>query len=74
MTTLIRETVKAVWHITEDYPAVDGDYLVCFLKTDGNYGWPEVWSFTAREGWDCGFDVMPDGWPTHWCNIPMPRT
>ena len=38
MTTLTKQLVKANWHIIEDFPPRDGDYVVCFQTSDGSYG------------------------------------
>jgi hypothetical protein len=73
MTTLTKQQVKANWHILEDYPRVDGDYVVCFLTTDGEYGWPDIWYFSAREGWEPVAGTDHADQPTHWCELPFPR-
>ena len=71
--TLTKQMVHAHWMILEDYPSKDGMYVVCFLTDDGTYGWPDVWEFTARYGWEPQFEVEHDSQPTHWCNLPMPK-
>jgi hypothetical protein len=73
MTTLTKQQVKANWHILEDYPTRDDDYVVCFLTPDGEYGWPDIWYFSARGGWEPVSGVDHDGQPTHWCELPFPR-
>ena len=71
--TLTKQMVHAHWMILEDYPTKDGDYVVCFQTDDGTYGWPDVWEFTARVGWQPLFGQDHDVQPTHWCNLPMPK-
>jgi hypothetical protein len=73
MTTLTKQLVHANWHILEDWPKKDGEYIVCFLKDDGDYGWPEIWEFTARGGWEPLTDQDHEDQPSHWCDLPMPR-
>lgn len=72
MSTLTMQQVKAYWRILEDFPTKDGEYVVCFLKDNGDYGWPEIWEFSSREGWN---PVFGEGnvQPSHWCELPMPR-
>lgn len=65
--------VHAHWTILEDYPTRDGEYVVCFLTNDGTYGHPDIWEFTARDGWVPVFGSDHTDQPTHWCNLPMPK-
>jgi hypothetical protein len=65
--------VHAYWHILEDYPSEDGDYVVCFLTDEGDYGWPEIWRFERKEGWQPVFGQDYQDQPTHWCRLPMPK-
>ena len=71
--TLTKQMVHAYWHILEDYPSKDGEYVVVFQTDTGDYGWPDVWEFTAREGWQPLFGLDHESQPTHWCNLPMPK-
>jgi hypothetical protein len=71
--TLTKQLVHAYWKIVEDFPIADGEYVVCFLTDDGDYGLPEVWSYTSRNGWEPLFDQGVDDQPTHWCSLPMPK-
>jgi hypothetical protein len=73
MTTLTKQLVHAHWHILEDWPKKNGDYIVCFLTDSGEYGWPDVWYFSAREGWEPVTGQDPGEQPSHWCDLPMPR-
>jgi hypothetical protein len=73
MTTLTKQQVKANWHILEDYPPRDGDYVVCFQTDDGSYGDLDIWTFNLKNGWEPLFGYTPDGEPTHWCDLPLPR-
>lgn len=73
MTTLTKEQVKATWRILEDYPTRDSEYVVCFLTEDGNYGYPDIWLYTQRNGWEPVFGQDHADQPTHWCELPMPR-
>jgi hypothetical protein len=73
MTTLTKQLVHAHWHILEDWPKKDGEYVVCFMKDNGDYGWPDVWEFSARNGWEPLFGQDHSAQPTHWCDLPMPR-
>jgi hypothetical protein len=73
MTTLTKQMVHAYWHILEDYPTKDGDYVVVFQKIDGSIGWPETWEYTSMDGWQPIGVNIPDEHPTHWCNLPMPK-
>lgn len=73
MTTLTKETVKATWRILEDYPTRDDDYVVCFLTDDGDYGLPDIWTYTQRDGWEPVFGTDHETLPSHWCELPMPR-
>jgi hypothetical protein len=73
MTTLTKQMVHAYWHILEDYPTKDGDYVVVFETSDGSLGWPEVWEYTSMDGWQpIGANASGEQ-PTHWCNLPMPK-
>ena len=72
MTTLTKQLVKANWHIVEDFPPRDGDYVVCFQTDDGSYGEPDIWTF-SRGTWEPVFGYTPDGEPTHWLDLPYPR-
>lgn len=72
MTTLTMQQVKAYWRILEDYPTRDGEYVVCYQKDSGEYGWPDIWEFTAKNGWSPMFSE-DNLQPTHWCELPMPR-
>jgi len=65
--------VHAHWHILEDYPTKEDEYLVCFLTYNGEYGWPDVLEFTNRDGWQHIGGQDHDSLPTHWCNLPMPK-
>ncbi len=71
--TLTKQLVHAHWMILEDYPPKDGEYVVCFLTSDGTYGWPDVWEFSSRDGWQPLFGTDHNDQPTHWCNLPMPK-
>jgi len=71
--TLTKQMVHAHWMILEDYPSKDGEYVVCFQKDNGDYGWPDIWAFTARDGWEPVFGTDHASQPTHWCNLPMPK-
>ena len=73
MTTLTKEQVNATWRILEDYPTRDSEYVVCFLTEEGNYGYPDVWLYTQRNGWEPVFGQDHAEQPTHWCDLPMPR-
>lgn len=73
MSTLTMQQVKAYWRIIEDFPKKDGEYLVCFLKDNNDYGWPDIWEYTTREGWEPLFGQNHANQPTHWCELPMPR-
>lgn len=73
MTTLTKQLVHAHWHILEDWPKKDGEYVVCFLKDNGDFGWPDIWEFSARNGWEPLFGQDHLSQPTHWCDLPMPR-
>lgn len=73
MTTLTKETVKATWRITEDYPTVDGEYVVCFSTADGDYGYPDIWFFGVKTGWEPVYGGEHESQPTHWCSLPFPR-
>jgi hypothetical protein len=73
MTTLTKQLVKANWHIIEDFPPRDGDYVVCFQTDDGGYGDLDIWTFDIKTGWEPLFGYTPDGEPTHWCDLPLPR-
>jgi hypothetical protein len=71
--TLTKQMVHAYWHILEDYPTKDGEYVVCFHTDDGTFGYPDVWEFSARDGWQPLFGLSHETQPTHWCNLPMPK-
>ena len=71
--TMTKQMIHAYWHILEDYPSKDGEYFVVFRTEDGNYGYPDVWEFTARDGWQPLFGLNHEDQPTHWCNLPMPK-
>ena len=73
MATITRTMVHAFWQILEAYPPKDGEYVVCFQTDDGDYGWPDVWEFTARNGWEPVYKTDITQYPTHWCNLPMPK-
>jgi hypothetical protein len=73
MATLTKQLVHANWYILGDWPKRDGEYIVCFLKDNGDYGWPEVWEFTTRDGWEPISEQEYSDQPTHWCDLPMPR-
>jgi hypothetical protein len=70
---MTKQMVHAHWMILEDYPSKDGEYVVCFLTSDGEYGYPDIWEFTARDGWQPVFGTDHNDQPTHWCNLPMPK-
>jgi hypothetical protein len=70
---LTKQLVHAHWYILEDYPKKDGDYVVCFLTSDGSYGNLDIWTFNVKTGWEPLFGYTPDGDPSHWCNLPMPK-
>ena len=70
---MTRQMVHAHWMILEDYPTKDGEYVVCFQKDNGDYGWPDIWEFTQRNGWEPLFGTDHASQPTHWCNLPMPK-
>jgi hypothetical protein len=72
MITASKIMVHAYWHILEDYPPKDGEYVVCFLTDNGEYGWPDIWSFERGE-WQPCLGLNHDDQPTHWCNLPMPK-
>jgi len=72
MSTLTMQQVKAYWRIIEDFPTKDGEYVVCFQKDNGDFGWPEIWEYTARNGWNAVFGEEHSQ-PSHWCELPMPR-
>jgi hypothetical protein len=71
--TLTKQLVHAYWHILEDFPSKDGEYVVVFATDDGTFGYPDVWEFTARDGWQPLFGIGHEHQPTHWCNLPMPK-
>lgn len=71
--TLTKQLVHAHWHILEDFPSKDGEYVVCFVTDDGSFGWPDIWHFTNREGWEPVFGYEHAEPPTHWCDLPMPK-
>ena len=73
MTTLTKETVKATWRITEDYPTVDGEYVVCFSTSEGDYGYPDIWFYSDKGGWEPALGTDHPTQPTHWCSLPFPR-
>lgn len=73
MMTLTKQQVKANWTIFEDFPSQDGEYIVCFLTDDGTYGWPDIWEYTQRKGWEPVFGTDHVIQPTYWCDLPMPR-
>ena len=73
MTTLTKQLVKANWHIIEDYPPRDGDYVVCFQTADGSYGDLDIWTFNVKMGWEPLFGYTPDGEPAFWIDLPMPK-
>ena len=73
MATITRQLVHAHWQILEAYPPKDGEYVVCFQTDDGDYGWPDIWEFTARNGWEPVYKTEVTQYPTHWCNLPMPK-
>ena len=69
---MTKQMVHAHWHIIEDFPPKDGEYLVCFMTDDGYYGWPDIWSFSKGE-WEPVLGLNHEDQPTHWCNLPMPK-
>ena len=73
MATLTKQLVHAHWHILEDWPKKDGEYVVCFMKDNGDYGWPDIWSFSVKKGWEPVFDQDFAYQPSHWCDLPMPK-
>jgi len=72
-TTLTKQMVHAYWQILEDYPSKDGEYVVCFQTDNGSFGWPDVWEFTVRNGWEPVYGTDHVDQPSHWCNLPMPK-
>lgn len=73
METMTKQQVKTNWLILEDYPTRDGEYVVCFMTCDGTYGWPDIWFFGAKTGWEPVYGSDYETEPTHWCDLPMPR-
>jgi len=69
---MTKQQIKANWHILEDFPPRDGEYVVCFLTSSGTYGWPDIWEYTSRNGWEPVIGLHEEH-PTHWCDLPMPR-
>ena len=71
--TLTKQMVHAYWHILEDYPSQEGEYVVCF--NDKNFPgefYLDIWEFTDRDGWQpIRVEDNPD-YPDHWCKLPMP--
>lgn len=65
--------VHAYWHIIEDFPTQEGEYVVSFPDTHFDNGYYlDVWEFTDRDGWQpIRVEQNPD-YPTHWCKLPMP--
>lgn len=61
------QTFNIHWRIAEDYPTADGEYLVCFMGKDGQYGWPDFMDFRDGE-WKVG-DLE---FPSYWTSVPMP--
>lgn len=64
--------VKAYWHIAEDYPPNDGEYVVTIENSEG-ITYLDVWEFTALEGWLPLAIPAPTGYPKQWCDLPVPQ-
>ena len=65
------QSYQGHWRLAEDFPTRDGEYVCCFVTTDGTMGWPEPMLFEKGE-W---ISIMgTDGIsPTFWTTLPMPR-
>jgi hypothetical protein len=68
-----KQMITAHWRILEDFPSHDGEYVVVFQKDNGDYGWPEIWEFRARDGWEPIFGQEHVSQPSYWVDLPMPK-
>lgn len=72
------QQVKGFWKIAEDFPAMEGLFLVVFPDSSGNFSITDcdVWEFSDGE-WvslpDSRFDDGEVGLPSYYLDLPMPK-
>lgn len=64
--------VKAYWHIAEDYPTREGEYVVTIENSEGEI-YLDVWEFTNADGWLPLITSAGASYPKHWCDLPVPQ-
>lgn len=73
MITATKQQATGYWKILEDYPSRDGEFLVVYKTEKGSYGYPEIWEFTAKTGWQ---PVLSDDFaesPVYYLDIQPPQ-
>jgi hypothetical protein len=72
------QQVKGFWKMAEDYPTVDGPYIVVFPNCGVTYETADcdVWEFSSGE-WrslpDSRFFEEEVGFPNFYLELPMPK-